>query len=125
VTRRLAALAAVGVLLSSAATGCAGSKSGSQQPVNAGPQINVPIRLANCTDWRKADAAERLGTVRALRNFAGGAVVGAGPEQQGRGAVLDDKQAYSLFQRYCAATFARGFKLYKLYERAAAFGGHH
>jgi hypothetical protein len=42
----------------------------------------------------------------------------------GRGSVLDDKDAYNLFDRYCANQFARGFKLYKLYERAAAFSGH-
>jgi hypothetical protein len=32
-----------------------------------------------------------------------------------------NKAAYKLFQNYCANFFARGFKLYKLYERAAAF----
>jgi hypothetical protein len=38
--------------------------------------------------------------------------------------VLDDERAYELLQSYCAHYFARGFKLYKLYERAAAFVGH-
>jgi hypothetical protein len=42
----------------------------------------------------------------------------------GRGAVLDDERAYELFNSYCKADFARGFKLYKLYERATAFTGH-
>jgi hypothetical protein len=37
--------------------------------------------------------------------------------------VIDDKDAYNLFNRYCEHEFARGFKLYKLYERAAAFTG--
>ena len=41
----------------------------------------------------------------------------------GPGATLEDKQAYDLFQGYCAQTFARGFKLYKLYGRAAGFAG--
>ena len=40
------------------------------------------------------------------------------------GPVLDDERAYNLLQGYCANRFARGFKLYKLYERAAAFVGH-
>jgi hypothetical protein len=37
---------------------------------------------------------------------------------------LDDQQAYDLLNSYCEADFARGFKLYKLYPRAAAFSGH-
>ena len=41
----------------------------------------------------------------------------------GRGSILDDKQAYDLFNSWCSTSFARGFKLYKLYERAAAFSG--
>ena len=51
-------------------------------------------------------------------------MVGAsGDDPSGTGAVLDDKEAYDLFNRYCEPDLARGFKLYKLYERAAAFGG--
>jgi hypothetical protein len=38
--------------------------------------------------------------------------------------VLDDARAYKVLESYCANSFARGFKLYKLYERAAAFVGH-
>jgi hypothetical protein len=71
----------------------------------------------DCSDWRKADLGERLGTVRQLRDFAGGPV-GSPP---GHGNVLDDKRAYYLFQSYCAHYYARGFDLYKLYTRAAAF----
>jgi len=39
------------------------------------------------------------------------------------GNVLDDARAYSLIQRACSKPFARAFKLYKLYERAASFTG--
>ena len=41
-----------------------------------------------------------------------------------RGPVLDNDRAYKLLQNYCGKYFARGFKLYKLYTRAAAFVGH-
>ncbi|MBN1527565.1 MAG: hypothetical protein JW895_00770 [Thermoleophilaceae bacterium] len=41
----------------------------------------------------------------------------------GTGAVLSDERAYELFEGYCKAGFAKRFKLYKLYTRAAAFGG--
>ena len=37
--------------------------------------------------------------------------------------MLDDEKAYDLFDSYCENEFARGFKLYKLYARAAAFSG--
>ena len=57
-----------------------------------------------------------------LRGFAGGPIgSSSGPQ---RGPVLDDKRAYKVLHSYCANYFARGFRLYKLYERAAAFVGH-
>jgi hypothetical protein len=96
--------------------GCGGS-GGSNPASGAGPRIGVPLRLADCTDWKQADAAERLGTVRQLRDFAGGPV----GQQPAHGNTLDDKRAYDLFQSWCSNYFARGFKLYKLYTRAAAF----
>jgi hypothetical protein len=37
--------------------------------------------------------------------------------------VITDQQAYDLLQSYCEQPFAQGFKLYKLYQRAAAFKG--
>jgi hypothetical protein len=60
---------------------------------------------------------ERQGTVRALREFAGG----RSGSPAGRGATLDDRKAYEVLEAYCERDFARHFKLYKLYTRAAAF----
>ena len=57
-----------------------------------------------------------------LRNFAGGPVGSSQGLQNGP--VLDDTRAYKLLESYCVNFFARGFKLYKLYDRAAAFIGH-
>jgi hypothetical protein len=105
--------------------GCGGG-SGTQPQIDVGPNVGESIALADCNDWNQADTEQRLGTIQQLKDFAGGPVVGnnAG-SPSGTGAVLDDKQAYDLFQNYCRESFARGFKLYKLYERAAAFAGHH
>jgi hypothetical protein len=75
----------------------------------------VPLRLADCSDWRNADTAERLGTVRVIREFAGGPT----GSPAGYGATLPNEQAYRLFQGYCSASFASAFRLYKLYTRAA------
>ena len=77
----------------------------------------MPLRLADCSDWREADVAERLGTVRQLRDFAGG----PSGSPAGHGVVLADERAYEVLQGYCAADFADSFRLYKLYTRAAAF----
>jgi hypothetical protein len=96
--------------------GCGGSGT-SNTASGAGPQISAPLRLADCTDWKRADASERLGTIGQLRDFAGGPSGSSGAP----GNVLDDKKAYELFQNWCSNYFARGFKLYKLYTRAAAF----
>ena len=97
-----------------------------QPQVDVGPNVGQPISLADCHDWNQANTEQRLGTIQQLKDFAGGPIVGnSATSPSGTGAVLDDKQAYDLFNRYCAASFASAFKLYKLYERAAAFEGHH
>jgi hypothetical protein len=116
----LAAMALVGVL-----AGCGGSSAQNQQAAgNVGPGIGANIRLADCTDWKGESAEDRLATVHALHAFYG-QPIGAGSKGSPTraGATLPDKQAYDLFQSYCAQTFARGFKLYLLYGRAAGFAG--
>jgi hypothetical protein len=105
--------------------GCGGG-SGTEPQVDVGPNVGQTIALADCNDWNQANTEQRLGTIQQLKDFAGGPVVGNNASSpSGTGAVLDDKQAYDLFQNYCKEPFARAFKLYKLYERAAAFEGHH
>ena len=102
--------------------GCGGS-SGSKPHVELPPPgVGASIRTDNCTDWKRGTVEQRRGTVAQLRNFAGGAVGSSAGIQNGP--VLDDARAYDLLQSYCARYLARGFKLYKLYERAAAFLGH-
>jgi hypothetical protein len=103
--------------------GC-GSKSGSPSVPVQGLNVGQSIELADCTDWKSSSTEQRLGTIRELRNFAGGPVVGGGANPaSGTGAVIDDSKAYDLLDNYCKNELARGFKLYKIYERAAAFSG--
>ena len=105
------------------AAGC-GSGDSSHPQLGAGPNIGQPINLADCGDWNQANTEERLGTIKEMKNFAGGPVVGNNASSpSGTGSVLDDDKAYDLFNNWCKQDFARGFKLYKLYERAAAFTG--
>jgi hypothetical protein len=117
---RLGALVgAAAVLTASALAGCGGSTSSDGSDAGIGGSLAAPINLADCTDWQQASVDERLGTIEQIREFVGGPVSGA----RGRGVVLDDEKAYDLFENYCENEFARGFKLYKLYSRAAAFSG--
>jgi hypothetical protein len=103
--------------------GCGGSSHGKTTAAgNNAAGVGESIRLDNCADWQRATAAQRRATVAQLRKFAGGPVGSSAGIQ--RGPVLSDDRAYKLFQSYCAKPFARGFKLYKLYTRAAAFAGH-
>ena len=116
--RAAAALICCGALLG----GCGGA-SGSKARVELPPPgVGASIRTDNCSDWKRGTVDQRHGTVVQLRQFAGGAVGSSAGIQNGR--VLDDDRAYNLLESYCANYFARGFKLYKLYERAAAFLGH-
>jgi hypothetical protein len=103
--------------------GCGGG-SGTQPQVDVGPNVGQPIALADCTDWKQANVEQRLGTIKQLKDFAGGPIIGNNASSpSGSGSVLDDKDAYELFDGWCSQSYARGFKLYKLYERAAAFTG--
>lgn len=79
------------------------------------------LQLFTCTDWQKASPQTRKNVVQRLRQITGSEVTGEGTS--GRGTVLDDDQAYRLFDGYCGQTFARGFTLYKLYGQAAGFAG--
>jgi hypothetical protein len=82
-------------------------------------QLSAPINLADCRDWNDGSVEERLGTIAQIREFTGGPVSGT----EARGRTLSEERAYQLFENYCENEFARGFKLYKLYGRAAAFSG--
>jgi len=125
IRRARPAAVALAATVAAALLAACGSGSSTQPQVNVGPNVGQPIRLADCNDWNQANTEQRLGTINELKNFASGPVVGnnAG-DPSGTGAVLDDKKAYQLFDNYCKVGFARGFRLYKLYERAAAFAGH-
>jgi hypothetical protein len=123
-SRRLA-VSVCALAAGAAIAGCGGGPN-TQPQVDVGPNVGQPISLADCHDWNQANTEQRLGTIQQLKDFAGGPVVGNNASSpSGTGAVLDDKQAYNLFENYCKEPFARGFKLYKLYERAAGFAGHH
>ena len=96
---------------------CGGSDDGaSGRPEH----IEGSLQQANCEDWNRASEPQRRGTIDELENLNGGEVAGASGSI-GHGSVLTERQAYALFERSCAADFARNFNLYKMYGRAAGF----
>lgn len=122
-SQRTLRLAAAPICCVALICGCGGSSHSKTQVVGTTTRgVGEAIRLANCTDWRNGTVAQRRQTVVELREFAGGQVGSSSGIQ--RGPVLLDASAYKLFQSYCANYFARGFRLYKLYTRSAAFAGH-
>jgi hypothetical protein len=103
-----------------AALGGCGDDSGPAPAQSAsGARLGVPLRQADCETWRDAGVRERYAALEALRSFAGDRTGSPG----GHGATLDDQDAYDLLDRSCEPPYARAFKLYKLYTRAAAFNG--
>jgi hypothetical protein len=115
----------VGAAILIALLGGCGSGSSEAPRLGAGPNVGAAINLADCRDWEQATTEERLGTLAQLKSFAGGPVLGGttSKPEGNTGAVLDDEKAYEVLNSFCEAPYAQGFKLYKLYERAAAFGG--
>ena len=120
--RRLAGVISVATM--GLAIAACGGGTNTQPEVDVGPNVGQPIALADCHDWEQANVEQRLGTIHQIRDFAGGPVVGNNATSpSGTGPVLDDKDAYNLFNGWCSQSYARGFKLYHLYQRAAAFQG--
>jgi hypothetical protein len=101
-------------------SGCGDSSSAASRTVND-VAVGESLRLANCTNWKSATVAQRRVTVEQLQKFAGGRVGSSAGIKTGP--ILSNDRAYKLFQKACVHAYARGFKLYKLYEHAAAFVG--
>jgi len=109
--------AALGAAAISLGLAACGDEDGAGAPVLGGPAIDTAVQLANCTDWEDATVEERLGTINQIENFVGGPV----GNDNGVGNTLTDDQAYDVMEGWCGEQYSRGFRLYKLYTRAAAF----
>ncbi|MEA2403752.1 MAG: hypothetical protein QOE08_399 [Thermoleophilaceae bacterium] len=83
-----------------------------------GTLAGAPLQRARCEQWIVASPAERLDAVRGITSTVGGPSTTGGV-----GTTLTDAQALDLFNRTCATRAARGFALYIIYARAAAYSG--
>ncbi|HST32095.1 MAG TPA: hypothetical protein VLJ80_01120 [Solirubrobacteraceae bacterium] len=119
----LALLAATAVLLGGC--GDASTSHASTFPTHlAGPvtaDVGESARSDTCEQWRKGTVQQRHGALKRLRKFATSPIGSSNARKYGP--TLSESRAYRLFDSLCAKHFARAFKLYKLYERAAAFLG--
>jgi hypothetical protein len=113
--RRVALIAVVAAAL----TGCGGGNTASRVASKAPP---IPLATFNCGQWTAARADIRQTVIDELHHFYGSPVSGQ-RRTQAYGTVLSDEQARTLFDSWCRQSFAGNFTLYKLYARAAAFGG--
>jgi hypothetical protein len=76
-----------------------------------------PLQQASCRQWNAASPATRAAIVDVLHDVVGG------PTPYGPAKALPNDQAERLFDTRCAHPYARGWLLYELYTRAAAFSG--
>lgn len=112
-------LAGALVVAACTAAGCGGSSEAAEEGATVGvgqARVGSVASLAQCRDWNEGTEDERLVTIGDIRE----AVNQAGAD--GPTPDLSEEDAMALFERACAEDYAQGFRLYKLYLRAAAFG---
>jgi hypothetical protein len=115
---RPAALALATLVAAAVAVGCGQEQS--DPPAAAEPASVLGPRPGKitCADWERGTDEERRGTITQLNLVA---AENANPSDVGPNRVLEPDRAYALFERWCGDQISRGFLLYDLYNRAAAF----
>jgi len=114
----VAALAAALVVTVVAPGGDARAPVAGARHVTVAPVTRIggkALQSARCRHWRAATARRRDAVVATLADVVGG------PTPYGRASTLPADVARRLFDRTCSRPYARGFLLYELYTRAAAF----
>lgn len=72
-------------------------------------------QLAECRDWNEGTDEQKLATIADVRGQLNPADSGVDAPS------LTDDEALELFDNACAADYAQGFRLYKLYASAVGF----
>lgn len=110
--RLLLALAAAAI----AVGGCGDDGGEDPAPVGVGElRVGSVAPLAQCRDWRAGSQEQRQATIADIRRQINLQDTPTPTPE------LTDAQAQRVFDRGCAEDYAAGFRLYKLYARAAAF----
>ena len=129
--RRTRRAAAAGLVLAALLAGCGGG--GSEPAREAGSESESEVvdisgtepvgeelagsvaPLAECRDWNEATSEQKLATIADVRGQLNP------PESGVEAPSLTDDEARELFDNACAADYAQGFRLYKLYANAVGF----
>lgn len=116
----LAAIAVAAVAAVALIVAVAGGSEGADPPeeaVGVGQvRAGSVAPLAQCSDWVEGTVEEREATVDDIQAQLNQ------PGADGPTPDLPDEKAYEVFEAACGQDYAVGFRLYKLYARAAAFG---
>jgi hypothetical protein len=96
----------------------AGSRAGGAADA-AAATTQATVYAANCNVWSVLDESQRRALLDGLSAYFGKRI----DQPEGRGPTLSDDEAEALIERFCKPSYAGAFKLYKIYGRAAAFGG--
>jgi hypothetical protein len=107
------AAAAAGAAATLGLASCGGEEPAAEP---LGPKLGGSVAtLVSCKDWAGGPRDRKLATIADIRNQVSrdDAAVKAPP--------LADDEALRLFDRECTRPYARGFRLYVLYARAAGW----
>ena len=89
------------------------ASAGSQPADSVGPRVaGSVVQYADCGDWRRGSKAQRKATVLELRDQL------TAQSERDTASPLPDAEAYRIFQRTCAQSYAGSLRLYKIYARA-------
>ena len=116
--RTCAGRGSVAALVSSLAlTACSGGESGGERPAKPlGQELAGSVaHLAQCKDWVGGSRERKLATIDDIRRQVNRRDTGI------QSPPLSDEEALGLFDRACSNRYARSFRLYVLYARAAGF----
>ena len=108
--RTAAAVAAIAAL----GLGACGGKGEEAEPL--GKKLGGSVApLANCGDWVGGARERKLATIADIRNQVNRDDTGIDAPP------LSDDEAMQLFDRECSNSYARSFRLYVIYARAAGW----
>lgn len=121
--RAVAAVIALGLVPGVAACGgddaadrAAAERAARTKAVPLGPLLAGSVApLAQCRHWVGGTRIRKLATIDDIRGQVNRRDTGV------TSPALTDEEAYGLFDRACSNGYARGFRLYVLYARAAGF----